>query len=410
MIRRTGTTLSEVLIAIFVLAIGLMGVLSLFPLGAMSMAQAIKDDRCAQVNKDANALAHLGWEDIVSEIPGSPPYIWPPSNFPNPDPLVNAMIDPNYSPFPPTPLVAPHPAMANNVPVLYPNPSYSSTLPSYPVFVDMVGWNNSSIITRPHRYWVGGQVGNSATNQPPSIPRRTLRRAEYLRVNNNPPIFADWNAIGSPPLPPGVTGAQVKAGLMHRYFYQTDDLSWGADGTLVDSNGNTAAALGTHLAGTVQRDGRYSWAFLLRRPKVNLPLQAELTIVAYTNRSVNTPLDENDQWIEQPYPNARFYPNTNEAEIVYTGARPKIRKNSWILDATMVNNFNRPEPHGYFYRVIEVNDETPGVLSLTLQQHVRAGTIVSFTPPQGYGLAVVMEHVAEVFERNKLTDTTMPVP
>jgi hypothetical protein len=199
---------------------------------------------------------------------------------------------------------------------------------------------------------------------------------------------------------------------MHRYFYQTDDLSWGADGTLVDSNGNTAASLGTHLVNTVQRDGRYSWAFLLRRPQVNLPLQADLTIVAYTNRSINTPLDENNQWIEQPYANARFYANTNEAEIDYTGARPKIRKNSWILDATMSyrlpNGQYQPDPHGYFYRVIEVNDETPGVLRLTLQQRVRAGT--TFANGTGYGLAVVMEHVAEVFERNTLTDTTMPVP
>jgi hypothetical protein len=397
MIRRTGTTLSEVLIAIFVLAIGLMGVLSLFPLGAMSMAQAIKDDRCAQVNKDASTLARLVFREWrQNELTGTAHYIDAPVAR---DPIFYAMINPNH----PAQNMPIHPYPSNTTPTLAPpgppNQFYQSNMPSYPVYVDMVGWNNSSIMfTRPERYWVGGQVGIAATNQPGSIPRRTLRLAEFYRDAMSP---TGWSAY---PIP-------IRNGFMHRYFYQTDDLSWGADGTLVDSNGNTAAALGTHLAGTVQRDGRYSWAFLLRRPQVNLPLQADLTIIAYTNRSVNTPLDENDQWIEQPYPNARFYANTNEAEIDYI-VRPKIRKNSWILDATMSyrlpNGQYQPDPHGYFYRVIEVNDETPGVLRLTLQQRVRAGT--TFANGTGYGLAVVMEHVAEVFERNTLTDTTMPVP
>src|SRR5207253_9862097 len=44
--QRSGTTLVEVLVAIFVTAIGLLGLLALFPLGAVSLAQAIKDSRC----------------------------------------------------------------------------------------------------------------------------------------------------------------------------------------------------------------------------------------------------------------------------------------------------------------------------------------------------------------------------
>jgi hypothetical protein len=37
----------EVLIAMFIMAIGMMALLALFPVGAVSMAQALKDDRCA---------------------------------------------------------------------------------------------------------------------------------------------------------------------------------------------------------------------------------------------------------------------------------------------------------------------------------------------------------------------------
>ena len=57
MIGRSGTTLVEVLVAIFITALGLLGLLALFPLGAISMAQAIKDSRCAQAAANAFALA-----------------------------------------------------------------------------------------------------------------------------------------------------------------------------------------------------------------------------------------------------------------------------------------------------------------------------------------------------------------
>src|SRR5690348_1094775 len=58
---RAGFTLVEALVAIFVLAIGLLALLTLFPLGALTMAQAIRDDRAALAS--ANGLAALQvWE------------------------------------------------------------------------------------------------------------------------------------------------------------------------------------------------------------------------------------------------------------------------------------------------------------------------------------------------------------
>jgi prepilin-type N-terminal cleavage/methylation domain-containing protein len=55
--RRTGMTLMEVLIAIFVMGIGLLGVMALFPLGAASMARAIKADRAGHAAANARAIA-----------------------------------------------------------------------------------------------------------------------------------------------------------------------------------------------------------------------------------------------------------------------------------------------------------------------------------------------------------------
>jgi prepilin-type N-terminal cleavage/methylation domain-containing protein len=55
---RAGVTLIEVLIAIFIMAIGLLALLTLFPMGALSMAQALRDDRCHQAGQQANNLAN----------------------------------------------------------------------------------------------------------------------------------------------------------------------------------------------------------------------------------------------------------------------------------------------------------------------------------------------------------------
>lgn len=55
--RRPGVTLMEVLIAMFIMAIGMLALLALFPIGAVSMAQALKDDRCAAAASMAEQLA-----------------------------------------------------------------------------------------------------------------------------------------------------------------------------------------------------------------------------------------------------------------------------------------------------------------------------------------------------------------
>lgn len=58
---RAGVTLTEVLVAIFVCGLGLMALMTLFPLGAMNMAQAIKDDRCGHAAANASAILRSVW-------------------------------------------------------------------------------------------------------------------------------------------------------------------------------------------------------------------------------------------------------------------------------------------------------------------------------------------------------------
>jgi hypothetical protein len=59
MTRRTGATLIEVLVAIFVMGIGMLALLTLFPIGVLTMRQAIQDDRSASSSAAATAIAKM---------------------------------------------------------------------------------------------------------------------------------------------------------------------------------------------------------------------------------------------------------------------------------------------------------------------------------------------------------------
>ena len=56
---RAGLTLMEVLVSIFIMAIGMLALLTLFPLGALRIDQAIKDERTAQAAVQATAYAKI---------------------------------------------------------------------------------------------------------------------------------------------------------------------------------------------------------------------------------------------------------------------------------------------------------------------------------------------------------------
>lgn len=54
---RAGISLLEVLTAIFIMGIGMMALLTLFPAGALSMARAVRDDRAATIAANAAGIA-----------------------------------------------------------------------------------------------------------------------------------------------------------------------------------------------------------------------------------------------------------------------------------------------------------------------------------------------------------------
>lgn len=59
MSHRAGLTLVEVLVAIFIMGVGLLAIMTLFPLGILNYGQAMQDDRVAQAAANAAAIANL---------------------------------------------------------------------------------------------------------------------------------------------------------------------------------------------------------------------------------------------------------------------------------------------------------------------------------------------------------------
>lgn len=83
MTRRPAVTLMEVLIAMFIMAIGMMALMVLFPVGAVSMAQALKDDRCATasyVSENVAIATNLRYGD--ANVNGTNPAM-PNTGFPS---------------------------------------------------------------------------------------------------------------------------------------------------------------------------------------------------------------------------------------------------------------------------------------------------------------------------------------
>lgn len=60
---RPGVTLMEVLVASFIMAVGLVSAMAFFPVGAMNMVRSVRDQRSAQLAANSNTMLHAWWKD-----------------------------------------------------------------------------------------------------------------------------------------------------------------------------------------------------------------------------------------------------------------------------------------------------------------------------------------------------------
>jgi hypothetical protein len=353
MTRRPAVTVIEALMAIFVMAIGLLALLTLFPLGAVSMWQALKDQRTAETSINATSQYKafgIGGDSsvVISSPAGSATTI-----FENPWPAATAG--------------------APGVPSLATASTYIG--PTYPVFVDPIqaaavpagGWVTAvSVGTAPAGPWptMGGVVRG--------IPRTTTSV-----------------------LPSGRT-AQCWCTLQ-------DDITY-SDSGLPDTS-----------PGYVQREGRYSFAYMVRRSNVGDTGPLDLTVVVYSGRSPGADAAGNPLG-ETVYGDASGATGTvtwgataagtadpTTVTINWTGVptKPALRRGSWVLDARLTDTTGAAAPQGYFYRVVSVADVAANVMEVVVQRPLGG----QLRAPNGVGVTgplVVVDNVAEVFEKGTI--------
>jgi prepilin-type N-terminal cleavage/methylation domain-containing protein len=339
---RPGVTLVEVLVAMFVMALGLLALLTLFPLGAMQMAQSLKDDRSKQTAQQADAFMQAYWRHSVRT--GS-----------NPQDIVltQALNDPNSGP--PAPYNAlPYPSPFTPLPPQLMTQVGPVPLPSYPVLVDPLGVfarTNGS----PEQFWVSPATA-------PRLPRRYLALAAY-----NSTLAVQTCCL-------------------------VDDMTF-------QQNGQPNP--------TLDRQGRYTWAAIVQRPRNNAPDVANLTILVFDGRP---PLlaAPGDEVVVQLAPGA-LVPGARSVQLDVpnrsTDQLPLVRKGGWIMDGTI--DPNSGVRNANFYRIAGVTEGAQGATTTTyvLDLDTPIKGPVSLTGAQIYLFA----GLAEVFERPPLQpDPNLP--
>jgi hypothetical protein len=347
--HRNAVTLIEVLVSIFITAIGLLALLALFPVGALSMAQAIKDNRAAQASYNAvsiSTIKKLGNDPSLLTAFGSPSGlagVWP-AGLPSLD-AINEYAQQN----------------AGNSP-------YSG--PSYPVFIDAYGGVLGTAPT-----WLGGTAA-----QPACIPRVT---PSYI----------------SPNFPPG--SSALKETL--KCFTLGDDITFDVNGSPL-LNGATVLREERYSWAYLVRLLNYNtftFSSVIQEAGV-----AKTSIVIYSGRpQLYLPTQENT------FTSVKFDMSTNSVSVTPVAGQelPNVRAGSWVFDATAVNPtlpnaalggvLGYPEPHGFFYRVVgSTVDATSGSVVLELESNPKMSSFGG-TPVINYGVLVVMENVIEVIDK-----------
>jgi hypothetical protein len=309
------------------------------------MAQAIKDNRCAQCAINARALSNfLGGNPTKTGL------------------IYDTAVTPYYATNNPTGSTS-----ITSLPNLTGISGYAG--PSYPVYVDPVG--------------------------------ATLLSLPTVGYPNPVPPATSWIGFGR--VSPSYYASATD---ILRWFTLSEDINFQLNPATGYACPPNAAPPAFPNPGAVQREDRYSWAYLLRQPifGTNNNL-ANRSVVIYSGRSQTAPGETSygGPGGANGAPFVQLMQNSTQVVIfqdtwqlaVPPKPKPAIRSGSWILDVTVLDaSGTNPDPHGLFYRVVDVQDGVdPGgsgkpVLLLQLQTPLLQSSSV--------GIIAVMENVVEV--------------
>jgi hypothetical protein len=310
---RRGITLSEVLVAMFVLTIGLMGILALFPLGAAQMAQAVKDERTAQLADLCDTHVRYWWRNAWLNPDGS---LKTDAQALGTEPGLVALDLPNPTDASNNPIGYPY--TAANVSTIVGSSNFATNAalpyPGTPVYFDPLGYatqagNGTTMV-----------CGATTTVLSSIVPRRSM---EILR--------------------------NASVGVKLRYCGLMDDISFTQQGL--------ACATTTD---PVQRGGRYNAAYLLQRLKSSNRYDVNLKVVVYQSRSPDSASQEILLGIANNV-------NPGDTSLTISTSSTPLRNGNWVL-LTNTSTSRPPEFFADFHRIVGV---TPTALSISppIQNH-----------------------------------------
>jgi hypothetical protein len=235
--------------------------------------------------------------------------------------------------------------------------------------------------------------------------RTTLRRC--ININNGyapyPPVAfpapITYGALDNPPGVPLNPGYPSIIAASIRLTTLLDDMTF-------DNSGQPAVP-----ANQVDRGGRYNVAWLIRRPRQNVPDEVDLKVLVYAGRSpTDTPSPEH------VFANATTAPGQKLISIPLGGnPPPPLRKGGWIAFSRVIPPVIDPVsgqptttmyPTLDFYRVAGVNDDAADPLLVELESPIRSegDPLPPAPPPANYlGTVVVFENLIEVFDRGMVS-------
>lgn len=359
MTRRPGMTMTEVLVAIFVVAIGLAGVMSMVPFGAKQMSDALVADRATSHATTIDGMVRSYWKEKIVEDPkqDNSPAPTPPAAYLDREPFFVALDDPGRG--------LPRAGMTNEA--------------SYPVFLDPMGVVGR--VGRGDQFWVGDSGGTN-------VPRRSMNGVQYLS-----PYAPYLSPNGNPGPPPGTNVVNTReSSTALRMWSQADGFSWNED-SVPEKDLTTKT--------TMQREYRYNALAVIQRPSNSARYNATLKVVVFSNRRH---MFYPTSGPEPVFNNVSLTPGTTAIQLPATA---DVQKGGWIMDGTVTV----PSPtvplirHANFYRVVSAVDNgavVNGVAMVDIELHTPI-TRTDGRPDRYDATVVVLPGVAGVFERPALT-------
>lgn len=337
--QRPGLSLTEVLIALFVMAIGMISLLALFPIGISNMHWAMQDSRLGLASAQAIAVAE------------SPQYVHGGGALGR---SFNLRSDPAYRSLRQvTELTSgsPVPVFWDPVASVWKFDVQRGQYP--PVYVDPIGTALYQAVLLPF-------VGPPMPIEPFGMPvfgfslgaGSSCTLNDVIQVFPNPInlAFLEFRAVGIPRI--GVSGGVAGLESALRLCSQEDDIAFDATGQSITDKPPVGVPI-------VQRERRYSWAFMCRWPRAASQDVVDVSIVIYNGRNmVNrnlgsmsgaglrttgeirfpTPVAAGPVNARVPGTGARFTLGSNQV-FIYVGQNPTPspwRPNDWILDSTLL--------------------------------------------------------------------------